>query len=429
MSRSNRFAVGTEPTGDTPLRPFFVLWGGQALSLLGSGAVQFSLIWWLTAQTGSATILATATLVGLLPQVALGPFLGALIDRWNRKSVMLLADGVVAAAALVLAAFYAAGAAQPKHVLALLFVRALGSAFHGPAMTASTSLMVPERLLTRIQGLNQSVQGLLLVVAAPLGALLYAVIPMAGVMLVDVATAVVAIVPLLFIHVPQPRAVESGESSVWRETVDGFRYLRRRAGHLMLVFVSASINMLLVPAFALLPLLVLERLRGDAAELGWITSAFGVGMLAGGVLLGAWGGFSRRIVTTLTGILARGLAVLAVGVTPDGSFAWALTGMAAVGLVVPLVNGPVSAILQATIAPEFQGRVFALLGSLAGATAPIGLLVAAPVAELVGVRTWYLAGGAMCVVMGIVGWLSPALMRIEESGGSAAGVVPRPIAS
>lgn len=429
MSRSSRFEAGTEPPGDTPLRPFFVLWGGQALSLLGSGAVQFALIWWLTARTGSATILATATLVGLLPQVVLGPFLGALIDRWNRKSVMLLADGVVAAAALVLAALYAAGAAQPKHVLALLFVRALGSAFHGPAMTASTSLMVPERLFTRIQGLNQSVQGLLLVVAAPLGALLYAVMPMAGVMLVDVATAVVAIVPLLLVHVPQPKKVESDGSSVWRESVDGFRYLRRRTGHLTLVFVSASINMLLVPAFALLPLLVLERLQGDAAELGWITSAFGVGMLAGGILLGAWGGFSRRIVTTLTGILALGVAVLAVGMTPSGSFAWALTGMAAVGLVVPLVNGPVSAILQATIAPEFQGRVFALLGSLAGATAPIGLLVAAPVAEIVGVRTWYLAGGAMCLVMGIVGFLVPALMRIEESGGTTPEVVPEPIAS
>ena len=149
----------TDRNPETRLRPFIVLWSAQTLSLVGSGAVQFALIWWLTAQTGSATVLATATLVGLLPQVVLGPVIGALIDRWNRKQVMLFADALVAAAALVLAALFVSGVARTEHVLALLFVRALGSAFHAPAMMASTSLMVPERLLTKIQGLNQSVQG------------------------------------------------------------------------------------------------------------------------------------------------------------------------------------------------------------------------------------------------------------------------------
>jgi DHA3 family macrolide efflux protein-like MFS transporter len=400
------------------LRPFFVLWSGQTLSLVGSGAVQFALIWWLTAKTGSATVLATATLVGLLPPVVLGPVIGALIDRWNRKLVMLFADALVATAALVLAALFVSGSARTEHVLALLFVRALGSAFHAPAMMASTSLMVPERLLTKIQGLNQSVQGLLLIVAAPLGALLFAVLPMAGVMMVDVGTALMAIAPLLFIRVPQPETAgsEIDKPSVWRETVAGFTYLRQRTGHLTLVLISGAINMLLVPAFALFPLLVLERLQGDASQLGWIMSAFGVGMLAGGVLLGVWGGFSRRIVTTLTGMIALGVAVVAVGLTPAGSFQWALGGMIAVGLIVPLVNGPIQAIIQATVPPELQGRVFTLLGSLAGATAPIGLLVAAPVAEIVGVGMWFLAGGAMCIAMGITGFLAPALMRIEESG-------------
>jgi DHA3 family macrolide efflux protein-like MFS transporter len=436
MPASNKFRGGipvTEPTREKSLRPFFVLWSAQTLSLVGSGAVQFALIWWLTAQTGSATVLATATLLGLLPQVLLGPVIGTLIDRWNRKLVMLFADGLVAAAALVLAVLFVSGAANTEHVLALLFVRALGSAFHAPAMMASTSLMVPENLLTKIQGLNQSVQGLLLIVAAPLGALLYAVLPMAGVMMVDVGTALIAIVPLLFIHVPQPAASDSEAdgASIWRETLDGFHYLRHRSGHLTLVFISAAINMLLVPAFSLLPLLVLERLQGNATQLGWITSSFGVGMLAGGVLLGVWGGFSRRILTTLTGLIALGVAVLVVGLTPTGSFLWALGGMVAVGFVVPLVNGPVHAIMQATIPPELQGRVFALLTSLAGASAPLGLLVAAPVAEAVGVGTWYLAGGAMCIVMAITGFLASALMRIEEPAESAdrAGgeeVVPDP---
>ena len=414
-------SIEAETSQDRPMRPFFILWTGQSLSLVGSQAVQFALIWWLTETSGSATILATATLLGLLPPIVLGPVIGALIDRWNRKTVMLAADGFVAAAALLLALLFSAGIADVPHVLALLFLRSLGAAFHSPAMTASTTLMVPEKRLTRIQGLNQSMQGLLTIVAAPLGALLLAIFSMTGVMMVDVGTALLAILPLLAIRVPRPtRSDGLGQSSVWAETAAGFRYLVRRRGHRTLIAMAALINVLLVPAFSLLPLLVLQRLHGGAAQFGWLSSSLGVGLIVGGVALGAWGGFRKRIVTTLTAMAALGVAVAAVGLTPASSFLWALVSMACVGLIVPLVNGPVYAILQATIAPDYQGRVFSLVASLAGAAAPLGLIVAAPVAEIVGVGVWYLAGGIACVAMGIAGFFAPALMGIED--GAAEGV-------
>lgn len=403
---------------ERPLRPFLVIWSGQALSIVGSQAVQFALIWWLTERTGSATVLAAATLVGLLPPVVLGPAIGALVDRWDRKRVMLAADGFVAAASLAFAALYLAGATEPRHVLALLFLRSLGGAFHAPAMAASTSLLVSERHLTRVQGLNQGLQGVLAIVAAPIGALLVAALPMTGVMLVDVATALPALLSLAAVPVPQPpRSTATRPRSVWAETGAGLRYLAARRGHAILVGGAALINALIVPAFALLPLLVLDRLDGGATELGWIGSALGVGMIAGGLLLGAWGGFRRRIATVLAAMVALGVAIAAVGLTPGSSFAWALTALAAVGVVVPWVNGPAFAILQATIAPEFQGRVFALVASLAAAAAPLGLLFAAPVAEIAGVGAWYLAGGAACVVLGIAGCLAPSLMKIEDEVG------------
>jgi DHA3 family macrolide efflux protein-like MFS transporter len=406
---------------DRPMGPFFILWTGQSLSLIGSQAVQFALIWWLTETGGSATILATATLLGLLPPVVLGPVIGALIDRWNRKTVMLAADGFVAVASLLLAWLFYAGIADIPHVLALLFLRALGAAFHSPAMTASTTLMVPEKYLTRIQGLNQSMEGLLTIVAAPLGALLLAIFSMTGVMMVDVGTALLAILPLLAIRVPRPtRSEDHGQSSVWAETIEGFRYLLRRHGHRTLIAMAALINTLLVPAFSLLPLLVLQRLNGGSAQFGWLSSAFGVGLIVGGVALGAWGGFRKRIVTTLTAMIALGVSVIAVGLTPASSFLWALVSMSSLGLIVPLVSGPVYAILQSTIAPDYQGRVFSLVGSLAAGVAPLGLIMAAPVAEIVGVGMWYLAGGIACVAMGIAGFFAPALMGIED--GAAEGV-------
>jgi len=413
--------IEAEHSPDRPMRPFFILWTGQSLSLIGSQAVQFALIWWLTETSGSATILATATLLGLLPPIVLGPVIGALIDRWNRKTVMLAADGFVAVASLLLAWLFSAGIADIPHVLALLFLRALGAAFHSPAMTASTTLMVPEKHLTRIQGLNQSMEGLLTIVAAPLGALLLAIFSMTGAMMVDVGTALLAILPLLAIRVPRPtRSDDHGQSSVWAETAEGFRYLLRRRGHRTLIAMAALINALLVPAFSLLPLLVLQRLNGGAAQFGWLSSAFGAGLIVGGLALGAWGGFRKRIVTTLTAMIALGVSVIAVGLTPASSFLWTLVSMSCAGLIVPLVNGPVYAILQSTIAPDYQGRVFSLVASLAAGAAPLGLIMAAPVAEIVGVGMWYLAGGIACVAMGIAGFFATALMGIED--GAAEGV-------
>jgi DHA3 family macrolide efflux protein-like MFS transporter len=277
--------------------------------------------------------------------------------------------------------------------------------------------MVPEKHLTRIQGLNQMLQGAVIIVAAPLGALLLALLPMAGVMLIDVGTALFAIVPLAFIHVPPltRAAGAAGEAaaSLWGEMIAGFRYLAERKGHLSLIIMAALINMCLVPAFSLLPLLVSAQLGGDALRLGWMSSIFGIGTIAGGIILGIWGGFRRRILTSLSALVGLGVAVAALGLAP--AYAFALAAMLVVGLTVPFANGPIQAILQATIAADYQGRVFTLVGSLAGATAPLGLLLAAPVAEMVGVRAWYVTGGLVCLSMGVAGFFLPSLMRIEES--------------
>ena len=182
---------------------FFTIWSGQALSILGSQLVQFALIWHLTVQTGSATVLATASLVGMLPNVVLGPFIGTLVDRWNRRRIMLIADSIVALATLLLVTLFALDVVEVWHIFSVLFIRSLASTFHGNAMSASTSLMVPVEHLTRIQGLNQLLNGGLYVVAAPLGALLLGMLPMQGILSIDVITALFAILPLAFIHVPQ----------------------------------------------------------------------------------------------------------------------------------------------------------------------------------------------------------------------------------
>lgn len=397
------------------LRPFWLLWSGQAVSLLGSQAVQFALIWWLTAETESPTILASAAIVGLLPQVLLGPFIGTLVDRWNRKFIMLVADAVVALVSAGLAYLFLTGLATVPHLMAALAIRAIGASFHASAMMSSTSLMIPKAQLTRIQGLNQALQGGAPLVSAPLGALLVAAVSMSNILLIDVMTALIAIIPLLFIQVPQPDHDRPADSSVLKEMRAGFRYLAKQRGQRYLLYGAAGVNLLVVPAFVLLPLFVVSELRGTALQLGWLEMVFGVGSIAGGVLLGIWGGFERRIKTVLFGLSGLGIAVVTLGLAPADIFVFALAAMLATGVCSSLVNGSVHAILQATVDAHLQGRVFTLMTSLAGAMTPVGLILAAPVAELMGVRFWYLAGGATCLLAAGVATQIPAIMAVEHT--------------
>ena len=277
---------------------FFTIWGGQALSILGSQLVQFALIWYLTVQTGSATVLATASLVGTLPNVVLGPFIGALIDRWDRRRIMLLADSIVTLATLTLTLLFALDAVATWHIYVVMFIRSLAGSFHGNAMSASTSLMVPVEHLTRIQGVNQMLNGGLNVISAPLGALLLEALPIQGVLLIDVLTALCAILPLLLIQIPQPERIARGQretqATVWQDFQAGLRYLLGWPGLLIVGLMTVGINFTIIPAYSLLPLMVKDYFGGNAIHLGWVESAMGIGVIAGGALLGVWGAFNAR---------------------------------------------------------------------------------------------------------------------------------------
>jgi DHA3 family macrolide efflux protein-like MFS transporter len=407
-------------------RPFFTIWMGQAISLLGSQLVQFALIWYLTKQTESAMVLATASLVGLLPQVVLGPVIGTLIDRWNRRVTIIVSDSVIALATLVLAYLFGIGAVQIWMIYLLMFVRSLAGGFHGPAMMASTSLMVPKEQLTRVQGFSQMLYGGMNIVSAPLGAVLLGVMPLQGILMIDVGTALLAITPLFFIPVPEParrpapERAQTGPLTVWRDFREGLGYVMAWPGLRMLIGMALMINFVLPPASSLMPLLVTEHFGGDALQLGWINSALGVGVIAGGLILGTWGGFKRRILTTLVGLLGMGLSYLVIGFTPATLFSLALFAVFLGGAMASFVNGPVFAIFQATIEPAMQGRVITLVSSLGGAMAPVGLILAGPIADIFGIQIWYIMSGGVVSLMGIAGYFIPAILNIESNNGKAA---------
>ncbi|MFH0850288.1 MAG: MFS transporter [Candidatus Bathyarchaeota archaeon] len=404
-------------SSERPMRPFMIVFAGQAFSLFGSRLVQFSLVWWITETTGLASTLAFASIVAMLPQVLLGPFAGVLVDRWNRKTVMMVSDSFIALVVVALAFLYGTGTVRLWHVFLAMFIRSLGGAFQWPAMQATTTLMVDKESLSRVAGMNQSLQGLAAIVAPPLGAFLMQVIPIQIILLIDVATAVLAVGPLFFIKVPQPiREVTEvlGLKTVLSDMREGARFVWSWRGLRVIMGMSMIINFLMSPAFSLLPLVVTNHFDGGAVELGWLQSANGVGMIAGGLLLGAWGGFRKRIVTAMTSIIVSGVFIVAFSFMPPELFLTAVGCVFVFAVFNAMANGTFFSSMQAVIPPEMQGRVFTILMSLSGGMTPIGLAFAGPVSDSLGLFIWFRIGGIVLVLMGAVAFLIPAVMNLEE---------------
>jgi DHA3 family macrolide efflux protein-like MFS transporter len=277
--------------------------------------------------------------------------------------------------------------------------------------------MVPKEHFARIQGINQTLNGGLNIISAPLGALLLEVLPMQGILAIDVVSALFAILPLFFISIPQPERIESGESiesSVWQDVKVGFQYVLDWPGMLILIGMAMMINFLLTPAGALMPLLVTEHFKGGVIQLGWLEATFGIGVIIGGIGLGVWGGFKRRVATAMFGVTGLGTGFIILGVLPGSGFYLALGAVIIAGIMIPIANGAIGAIFQAAVPPEMQGRVFTLVGSGASAMAPVGLIFGGPVADAFGVQSWFLIGGLVCTTLGIVGFFLPALMNIDQ---------------
>ncbi|HOU13643.1 MAG TPA: MFS transporter [Anaerolineae bacterium] len=404
-------------------RSFFTIWSGQAVSLLGSSLAGFALVWWLASMSKSATVLAGATLMMILPQVVLGPLMGALVDRWNRRIVMMAVDGGIALLSLGLAGLFWAGRARFGHVYVVMLLRAVGQVIHMLAMQAATPLMVPDRHLARVAGMNQTLQGGMNIVSPPLGALLVSVVPIEAVLLLDMATALVAVLPLCWIAIPAPRACTqpastAGEAarkiSVWGEMREGWRFVWGWPGLLIILALAATLNFFGVPALSFMPLLVTNHFQLGALELGWLQTAVGIGVVGGGLALSAWGGGRSRIVTMLSALVVQGVGVLLMGGAPANAFAIALVGNLLCGLARPVIDGLMFAILQSLVPSEMLGRVFSLMMSACAAMAPLGLLIAGPVVDRVGVQFWFMLTGVVTLAASVVGFLIPAVRYLED---------------
>ena len=400
-------------------RRFFFIYAGQAFSILGSSLVQFALIWWLTRTTGSATVLAASSIATFLPNAILSPFAGALVDRWVRRKVMIASDGLVAVITLVLVILFWSDAIQVWHIYLAMFLRSFFGITHFTAMHASTTLMVPPEHYARIAGINQSLRGALNILAPPLGAMLLGLMSIQSVLAIDIITAGFAIAPLLFISVPQPSETTSivgktTPSRLWQDIRSAFRYSIAIPGMVALFAVAMIINFVIAPASSLIPLLVTQHYKGGVWHLGWIESAAGIGVVTGGLTLTAWGGFRKKVVTTLVGVIGIGAGVILLGGSPSNLFGLAIAGSFLTGFMSPIANGPIMAFLQSRVTPSMQGRVVTLLESSATIMMPLSLALAGPISDDLGIQTWFVFGGIACVLVAAASFFIPSVKNMED---------------
>jgi DHA3 family macrolide efflux protein-like MFS transporter len=404
---------------DNWLRTFIFIWTGQAFSMLGSMLVQFSLIWWLTQKTGSATILATASLVAFLPMVFLGPFAGAIVDRNDRKRIMILSDALVALMTLGLVLIAWLGVLAPWHIYIAMFIRSLGQTFHSPAMSASTTLLVPEKHYARVSGINQALAGAMNIIAPPIGALLISSIDLQWILSIDIITAMLAIAPLFLVTIPNPeRPVSETQSNhpihaLFSDIKQGFLYIYHWKGLFIILLFAVTINLLINPAFSLLPLLVTNHFKGTALNFSYLESAVGMGFVVGGLGLGAWGGFKRKVLTSALGIGGMGIGSLLLGAAPGTLFPMAVAGVFILGVMNPLANGPLSALIQSRVEPAYQGRVMTVINSVATGLTPFSLAVAGPLSDRFGIQTWFILGGVSCLIIPIFMISIPSVVALD----------------
>jgi MFS transporter, DHA3 family, macrolide efflux protein len=382
-------------------KSFFTIYIGQAFSLLSSSAVQFSIIWWITMETGSAMALTISSVVGLLPQAIIGMFAGVWIDRFNRKKIMVIADSVVALSSLLLGVLFFLGMKLIIFVYIVLFIRALGETFHKPALQAAIPQLVPSSELTKAGGFGQMITSACTMVGPMLGALLMSVTTLQYAMLVDVLGAVFAVSTLSFVKIPKHQG-NNNKLNIINDMKLGIKAFKCNLPLLRLSIPMLITTIIFVPLGTLLPLMVKGYFNGTAWHNGIVQTLFSVGMLISAMLIGITGGLRKQFLMISLSTVSLGICSLIGGLLPSYLF-WVfclvvfVMGMTGMGY-----NIPFTAYIQRTVPAENLGKVISLVTSIMSFAAPVGMLIAGPLSEIIGVSNWMIGSGILMVLVGML---------------------------
>lgn len=398
------------------MRTYLFIWVGQFISMLTSYAVNFAVIIWLSLEYQSAQVLAFAGIAGLLPQALIGPFAGVYIDRWDRKKVMIFSDAFIALCTFAMTFLLQDQQVGLFWIYLLLGCRSVGSAFHTPAMQAVAPLIVPEKELLRVSGINQMLQSVSSIAGPALGTLAITYFAIAHVLYLDIIGAVAAIISLLFVSIPrlQKERVPSSIATVFTELKQGFHAIYANKG-LGFMFLYAMIaTFFIMPVAIMFPLLTTGHYSGGKWEMSLVEVVWGIGMLAGGAVLGTMRIRTRKVILVNAMHIALGITFVGSGWFPATWFVGFVVMTALGGVAMSIFSAAFMTTIQEEIPAAMLGRVFSLYFSMAVLPSVIGLAFTGVIAEIIGVANAFLISGASVVLVGIVSFLTPQLMLLGK---------------
>jgi DHA3 family macrolide efflux protein-like MFS transporter len=400
-------------TSQETFRSYLFFWVGQLTSLLGSSVAQFVIIWWITLETGSALYLSLATFLGLAPMVILAPFAGVFVDRWNRKVLIFTADFLQALATVVLVVLFWLGVVSFWHILVLLTIRGILQAFHSPAVSAIIPIMIPKERLSRMNGLNYLCSGAVTLVGPIIAAVTLELWQIYQILWIDMATFVVALIPLLMIKIPPVRK-ESEKSSFKEDFLEGFGFIRNARGMLPLLILATALNFLLVPLSTLLPYYVKVVHSGGAPDLALVMAFFQGGILVGGLVMSVIKGFKKKMLTMAISLYIIFLGYALISLTPPMWFWFMAMSGTIMALCVPVANVILQTIMQTVVPAKMQGRVNSVTIATASAATPVGIILAGTVVGFIPTANLFLGCAITGAIMVTLAWLFTDVKHVEN---------------
>lgn len=386
-----------------------IFMSSQAISLFGSSLVQFSITAYITIETKSGIYATLAILCAILPTFFLSPFAGVWADKFNRKTLIILADGGIAACTLLVAVAFLMGYESIWLLYVALIIRGFGSAIQTPSVGAMLPDIVPEEHLTRINGINGSLNSLFTLASPMLGALLLGIVPLGAIFFVDIITAIIAIILLLKAFVlPNKAKEQQAGDNYFKEMKLGIKYISRTK-YLMEFFMFCIIFFIMMaPAAFLTQIQVARNYGGDVWRLSAIEVAFSIGMLIGGLTISAWGGFKNRVHTMIMSTFMMGLCTLALSIKVP--FVLYVGFMAVFGITMPFLNTPAIVMLQERVDPQYMGRVFGVMTMLNSSMMPLGMVIFGPIADYVAIEYLLMGTGAVMLIVTAIMTRAKALL-------------------
>lgn len=381
-------------------RNIILFLSSQTISLFGSSLVQYAITWYITIHTQSGMMMTISILCGFVPTFILSPIAGVWADRYNRKFLIILSDASIALSTLLLAILFFMGYGEIWLLFVTSAIRAIGTGIQTPAVNAVLPQLVPEENLTKINGVNGSIQSLIMLISPMISGALLATTPIEYIFLIDVLTAAIGIL-ILVIFVPiqsHTKAAQKQTTSYFLDLTEGFTYIKHH-DFIKKFFTFCAIFMVLAaPVAFLTPLQVTRSFGNNVWRLTAIEVAFALGMLIGGIIIAVWEGFKNKIHTMMLASLLMGLCTFLLGVVP---FFWIyLLFMGLCGIAMPFFNTPSIVLLQEKVEGDYLGRVFGVMSMISTSMMPLGMLIFGPLADYIKIEWMLIGTGILIFILG-----------------------------